>query len=119
LRAAIKAGQDAAAIGVTIQLWDASPDDTPGDGWSGPRALTVEFPQGTLILENISSGPVPLQPGGVERVPLPGSAGAYHVRAWHRGREQAAAAVADLTGSRSICCRSGLTHRQGRRHPDS
>jgi hypothetical protein len=61
-----------------------------------PRDLTVEFPQGALILENISSGPVPLEPGGVERITLPGGAGAYHVRGWYRGREQAAAAVAEL-----------------------
>ena len=83
-------------IGVTIQLWDAPPDDVPGNSWAGPRVLTVEFPQGMLILENISSGPVPLEPGGVERVALSGGAGAHHLRAWHPGREQAAVAVAEL-----------------------
>jgi hypothetical protein len=95
-RAAIKAGQDTAAISVAIQLWDAFPDDAPREDWVESRDLTVEFPQGALILENISSGAVPLEPGGVERVTLPGGAGAYHVRAWHSGREQAAAAVLEL-----------------------
>jgi hypothetical protein len=91
-----QAGQDTAAIGVTIQLWDAPPDDVPGEGWARTRELTVELPQGARILEDISSGPVPLEPGGIERITLPGGAGAYHVRACHSGREQAAAAVAQL-----------------------
>jgi hypothetical protein len=53
--------------------------------------------QGVLVLENISSGPVSLEPGGVVRVTLPSGAGAYDVQAWQRGREQAAAAVAQLS----------------------
>ena len=93
---AIKAGQDTAAIAVTIQLWDTPPDHAPGNDWEGPRPLTIESPQGALILENISSGPIPLEPRGVERVALPGGAGVYHVQAWHRGREQAATAVTGL-----------------------
>lgn len=95
-RVAIKAGQDTAAIGVTIELWETPPGAAPGDAWQGPRTLTVDFPHGTLILENISSGPVRLQPGDIDLLALPGGPGAYHVTAWHRGREQAAAAVRSL-----------------------
>jgi hypothetical protein len=93
---AINAGQDTAAITVTIQLWDALPDHPPGNDWEGPRALTIESPQGALILENISSGPIPLEPNGAERITLPGGAGVYHVQAWHSGREQAATAITEL-----------------------
>ena len=95
-RVAVKAGQDTLAIAVTLELWDTAPDTGVGSGWAGPRELTVEFPGGRLGVEDLSAGPVPLSPGDVEQVALPGGPGTYRVTAWHRGRDRAAAVVAEL-----------------------
>jgi hypothetical protein len=95
-RVAVKAGQDTVAIAVDVELWDAPPDTEVNGDWDDGREFTVEFPGGQLIVENISAGPVPLRPGDVERLILPGGAGAYHVAAWYRGRDHTAAAVQEL-----------------------
>ena len=96
LRVAIKAGQEAVAIAVGIQVWDAAPGEAPAGVWEGQRVLRVGFPRGALIVESIAAGPIPLQPTGSERLTLPAGPGAYFVKAWHRGRERAAAAVHEL-----------------------
>ena len=90
-RVSVKAGQDTLAIAVIIELWDTTPDTSPGAGWEGRRDFTIEFPAGQLAVENISAGPTPLSPGDIEHVSLPAGAGPYQVTAWHRGRDRAAA----------------------------
>ncbi|GIF16972.1 hypothetical protein [Actinoplanes teichomyceticus] len=95
-RVAVKAGQDTVAIAINLELWDTAPDTEVDGDWQRCRELTVQFPDGRLGVENISAGPIPLSPGDVEGVTLPGGAGAYHVTAWHRGRDRAAAAVQQL-----------------------
>jgi hypothetical protein len=95
-RVYIHAAQDSARISVRIQLWTTEPDVPPAGEWDGQRLVDAEFPQGQLILENISAGAVDLLPGPVERLNLPGGAGQYRIKVWFRHRDTAATRVQQI-----------------------
>jgi hypothetical protein len=95
-RLGIKPAQDTVEIIVRIEVWDTTADGETDANWSDPREIIVEFPNGQLIVENISAGPISLRPHGIEKLELLSGAGIYRITVRHRGRDTAAAAVQAL-----------------------
>jgi hypothetical protein len=92
----IRAAQPSAAITVRIQLWTGPPDAPPPEDWNDSFNVSAEFPQGQLILQNISYGAVALSPGDITQVTLPAGPGRYDVRIWSRNRDDAIRRVNEI-----------------------
>jgi len=95
-RVYLQAAQPSADISVRIQLWTGPPDTQPTEEWSEPLDVSAAFPQGKLMLENISYGAVALSPGDLTQLRLPGGPGRYNVRVRSRNREAALLRVQEI-----------------------
>jgi hypothetical protein len=73
-----------------VRIWGDEPqaplEHDPGAPWERQRSVIIECPEAQLIFDNVAAGPVPFQPGSLERIDLPAGPGAFTVRVATQGR---------------------------------
>ncbi len=97
--------QQATKVRLHLRIWNTEPrhitESQTNESWQDPRLVTIEFPEGKLIVENVAAGPVDLGHGHVERINLPGGPGAFAVRVAARGRDDINRLIVDALSADS------------------
>jgi hypothetical protein len=88
-RAYLRAAQRAVGVRVDIELWDSAAPDAVTERWDVRHEAALTCPTGALLVENITAGPVPLEPGGDTIMCLPGGAIDVRLRVYARDRDTA------------------------------
>jgi hypothetical protein len=87
----LQTAQQATKVRLNLRLWNTEPQpfaEPPEPGpWEDWRTVTIECPEAQLVVDNVAAGPISFNPGGVERITLPGGPGMFAVSVAARGRD--------------------------------